>query len=53
MTAFALRHRGLSAAALGVAAGLAAAFAAAPWTAGFGSFLRRGYEAGLFAFFLC
>ena len=53
MTALAAGGRELAAAALGAAAGLALAFAAAPLAAEGWAFLRRGFEATLFAYFLC
>jgi len=53
MTAFALGPRDLTAAMLGVASGFAVAAVAAPWAGELWAFFRRGYEAGLFAFFLC
>jgi hypothetical protein len=53
MAAFASSPRDLTAAALGLAAGLLAAFAAQPAAVGTWEFVRRGYEAGQLSFFLC
>ena len=53
MTAIATGGRELAAAALGAVAGLALALAAAPLAAEAWAFLRRGFEATLFAYFLC
>ena len=53
MTALAARGGEAAAAALGAAAGLAVALGAAPLAAEAWSFVRRGFEATLFAYFLC
>ena len=53
MTALAARAEDAAAAALGAAIGLAAALAAAPLAAEAWGFVRRGFEATLFAYFLC
>jgi hypothetical protein len=53
MAAFASRRRDLTAAGLGLAAGLLAALAIKPAAASVWEFVRRGYEAGQFSFFLC
>ena len=53
MTVPAAGGRELAAAALGAAAGLALALAAAPLATAGWAFVRRGFEATLFAYFLC
>lgn len=53
MTIPAARGRELAVATLGAAAGLALALAAAPLAASGWAFVRRGFEATLFAYFLC
>ena len=53
MTAIAVRGRELAVVVLGAAAGLALGLAAAPLAAEAWAFLRRGFEATLFAYFLC
>jgi hypothetical protein len=53
MTIPAARGRELAVATLGAATGLALALAAAPLAASSWAFVRRGFEATLFAYFLC
>ena len=53
MTYSAASGREFAAAALGAAAGFAVAIAAAPLAADGWAFVQRGFEATLFAYFLC
>jgi hypothetical protein len=53
MTALTASGREFAAAALGAAAGLAAALVVAPVAAEGWAFVRHGFESTLFAYFLC